>query len=92
LRVRNLTCRRASGRGRPALAVVHFSSPDSSYLEDVRLLPQFFPSKTYVRYLRELPQRRGLLLNLLFSNDVKPSRALLAVMPPPPAPPLVRSR
>ncbi len=30
---------------------------------------RFFSQKTYVQYLTELPSRRGLLLNLLFSND-----------------------
>ena len=32
---------------------------------------QFFPARTYVQYLRELPQRRALLMNLLFSNDLQ---------------------
>ncbi|HEY6484111.1 MAG TPA: FkbM family methyltransferase [Steroidobacteraceae bacterium] len=39
---------------------------------------RFFPSKTYTRYLSELPRRRGLLLNLLFSNELTPERRLLA--------------
>jgi FkbM family methyltransferase len=34
--------------------------------------PRFFPDKTYVDYLRELPLRRGLLMNLLFSNNPTP--------------------
>jgi FkbM family methyltransferase len=34
--------------------------------------PRFFPDKTYVDYLRDLPVRRGLLLNLLFSNNPTP--------------------
>jgi FkbM family methyltransferase len=34
--------------------------------------PRFFPAKTYVDYLRELPLRRGLLMNLLFSNNPTP--------------------
>lgn len=40
---------------------------DSMYLQGSEV--RFFPSRTYVRYLNELPRRRGLLLNLLFSND-----------------------
>ena len=32
-------------------------------------LRRFFADRSYVRYLRELPQRRGLLMNLLFSNE-----------------------
>jgi len=31
--------------------------------------PQFFPDRTYVEYLKRLPPKRGLLLNLLFSRD-----------------------
>lgn len=38
---------------------------------------RFFPSKTYVEYLRELPLRRGLLLNLLFSNETSAEGKLL---------------
>jgi FkbM family methyltransferase len=34
--------------------------------------PRFFPDKTYVDYLRNLPLQRGVLLNLLFSNDLTP--------------------
>lgn len=34
--------------------------------------PRFFPDKMYVNYLKNLPSRRGLLLNLLFSNDPTP--------------------
>jgi len=30
---------------------------------------QFFSSRAYIRYLRDLPRRRGLLLNLLLTND-----------------------
>ena len=30
---------------------------------------RFFPNKSFVAYLRELPPRRALLLNLLFAND-----------------------
>ena len=30
---------------------------------------EFFPNKSYVSYLKGLPERRGLLLNLLFCND-----------------------
>lgn len=31
---------------------------------------EFFPRKSYVSYLKGLPERKGLLLNLLFSNDL----------------------
>jgi FkbM family methyltransferase len=41
---------------------------------------RFFPSHTYVRYLSELPQRRGLLLNLLFTHDATPEAVLLAAL------------
>jgi len=37
---------------------------------------RFFPAKTYVQYLRDLPPRRGLLMNLLFSNDPQPNGRL----------------
>jgi FkbM family methyltransferase len=40
---------------------------------------KFFPSRTYVQYLKEVPPRRGLLLNLLFSNDARPRPQLLAI-------------
>jgi len=30
---------------------------------------RFFPDKSYVPFLRDLPPRKGLLMNLLFSND-----------------------
>jgi hypothetical protein len=43
--------------------------------------PRFFPARTYVHYLTELPAQRGLLLNLLFSNDTRPEEALLAPAP-----------
>jgi FkbM family methyltransferase len=46
------------------------SNFDSMYLQQRPL--KFFPAKTYVKYLRELPPRRGMLLNLLFSNDGQP--------------------
>jgi FkbM family methyltransferase len=49
---------------------------DSMYLRDGEV--KFFPSKTYVRYLSELPERRGLLLNLLFSNESTPEEKLFA--------------
>jgi FkbM family methyltransferase len=39
----------------------------SMYLQADTL--RFFPARTYVEYLRNLPDRRGLLLNLLFCND-----------------------
>jgi FkbM family methyltransferase len=35
-------------------------------------IPRFFPARTYMQYLSTLPPRRGLLLNLLFSNDPQP--------------------
>ena len=41
----------------------------------------FFPTRSYVRYLKELPQRCGLLLNLLFTNDSYPQELLLAGRP-----------
>ena len=40
---------------------------------------RFFPAKTYVQYLRDLPQRRGLLMNLLFCNDAQPNPRLVSV-------------
>jgi len=43
----------------------------SMYLQVANTL-QFFPAKTYVDYLTNLPQRRGLLLNLLFCNHTHP--------------------
>jgi FkbM family methyltransferase len=49
------------------LAASHF---DSMYLQGKPM--RFFPSRTYVKYLQELPDRRGLLLNLLFANDSEP--------------------
>lgn len=39
---------------------------------------RFFPAKTYVQYLRDLPQRRGLLMNLLFCNDAQPNPKLVS--------------
>lgn len=41
------------------------------YLQVANTL-QFFPAKTYVDYLTNLPPRRGLLLNLLFCNHTHP--------------------
>jgi FkbM family methyltransferase len=38
----------------------------------------FFPSRSYVSYLRALPPRRGLLLNLLFASDAQPDARLLS--------------
>jgi len=38
---------------------------------------RFFPNKSFVAYLRELPPRRALLLNLLFANDVSPRPELV---------------
>jgi FkbM family methyltransferase len=38
---------------------------------------RFFPDKSFVAYLRELPPRRALLLNLLFANDASPRPELL---------------
>lgn len=49
---------------------------DSMYLPGPEV--RFFSSKTYVKYLQEIPWRRGLLLNLLFSNDTQQESALLA--------------
>lgn len=46
------------------IAAAHFNS---MYVPGAEV--QFFPQKTFVQYLRELPLRRGLLLNLLFSTD-----------------------
>lgn len=50
---------------------------DSMYLQGNPT--KFFPSKTYVNYLRELPMRRGLLLNLLFSNEASAELKLLTI-------------
>jgi hypothetical protein len=38
---------------------------------------RFFPAKSFVKYLKELPPKRGQLLNLLFSNDAQPEPKLL---------------
>jgi FkbM family methyltransferase len=38
---------------------------------------RFFPDRTYVAYLKGLPDRRGLLLNLLFSNEKEPRAELM---------------
>ncbi len=38
---------------------------------------RFFPDRSFVAYLRELPPRRALLLNLLFANDASPRPELL---------------
>jgi FkbM family methyltransferase len=46
----------------------HFTS---MYLQVGNTL-QFFPANTYIEYLTNLPQRRGLLLNLLFCNHAHP--------------------
>lgn len=54
------------------LAASHFQS---LYLPGKQV--RFFPSKSYVRHLQELGQRRGLLLNLLFSNDAEPDARLM---------------
>jgi FkbM family methyltransferase len=48
---------------------------ESMYLQGEEV--KFFPSRTYVKYLTELLPRRGLLLNLLFSNDTQPDPRLL---------------
>lgn len=56
------------------LAAAHF---ESMYLPGKPAT--FFPSRTYVHYLRELPSRRGLLLNLLFSQDARPNELLLTL-------------
>lgn len=40
--------------------------------------PRFFPALSYVPYLRGLPPRRGLLMNLLFSCDDQSDSRLLA--------------
>jgi len=39
---------------------------------------RFFPDKTFVRFLRELPRSRGLLMNLLFTNDSEPRAVLMS--------------
>jgi FkbM family methyltransferase len=57
------------------LAASHFQS---MYVQSSG---QFFPAKTYVQYLRALPERRGLLMNLLFSNDLQPDARLRARIP-----------
>jgi hypothetical protein len=49
---------------------------ESMYLQGEKV--EFFPSRTYVKYLKELPLRRGLLLNLLFSNDTQPTPQLVS--------------
>jgi FkbM family methyltransferase len=47
----------------------------SMYLQGDTL--KFFPARTYSDYLKNLPQRRGLLLNLLFCNDTAPQLSVL---------------
>ena len=49
---------------------------ESMYLQGEKA--EFFPSRTYVKYLTELPLRRGLLLNLLFSNETQPTPQLVS--------------
>jgi FkbM family methyltransferase len=49
---------------------------ESMYLQGEKV--EFFPSRTYAKYLTELPMRRGLLLNLLFSNDIQPEPRLIS--------------
>jgi FkbM family methyltransferase len=58
------------------LAASHFQS---MYVQSSG---QFFPAKTYTQYLRDLPERRGLLMNLLFSNDPRPNARLSAARAP----------
>jgi FkbM family methyltransferase len=40
---------------------------------------RFFAERSYLSYLRQLPPRRGLLLNLLFCRDTQPDSRLLEV-------------
>ena len=54
------------------VAAEHFSS---MYLPGHPV--KFFPDKSFVAYLRELPPRRALLLNLLFARDARPRPELL---------------
>jgi FkbM family methyltransferase len=42
---------------------------------------RFFPDRSYVNYLKEMPMRRGLLLNLLFSKDSNARRELSSKEP-----------
>lgn len=56
------------------LAATHF---ESMYLPGSPT--RFFPSRSYVGYLRELSSRRGLLLNLLFAQDKGPNDRLSGV-------------
>jgi FkbM family methyltransferase len=67
------------------LVASHFGSmylPGTSSTDPPGKNATFFPSRTYVRYLRELPSHRGLLLNLLFSNDTEANGALLETPAP----------
>jgi FkbM family methyltransferase len=52
---------------------------ESMYLQGRE--PKFFASRSYLQYLKEVPPRRGLLLNLLFSNEARPNPQLLASSP-----------
>lgn len=49
----------------------------SMYLPRLGAEVRFFPAKTYVQHLLNIPERRGLLLNLLFTKDRAPIPRLL---------------
>lgn len=53
-------------------AAAHF---DSMYVRGAGV--EFFANKSFARHLAGLPQERGLLLNLLFSNDAAPRPELM---------------
>jgi FkbM family methyltransferase len=54
------------------MAAAHF---DSMYVPGKEV--RFFAGKTFTDYLSNLPPRRGLLLNLMFSNEPTPAPGLL---------------
>ena len=54
------------------LAAQHFNS---LYVPGPEV--RFFPDKSFVPFLRELPESRGLLMNLLFTRDAQPRPELV---------------
>jgi FkbM family methyltransferase len=55
-------------------AAAHF---DSMYVRGAGV--EFFPNKSFARHLAGLPHERGLLLNLLFSNDAAPRSDMMTL-------------